>query len=47
MLLLAETAGIDRTPSALVNCQYIVPVGGGRDYIRTTMCIINPDLAYC
>jgi len=47
MLLLAEAAGIDRTPSALINCQYVVPIVGDRDYILTTMCIINSDLVFC
>ncbi len=43
MELLAEKAGIDRTPTALVNCQYEVPL----DKVLAAVCQINNGLPLC
>lgn len=44
MQLIADTAGINRTPSAIVNCQYVVPAD---EKITQTICMINPEIRFC
>ncbi len=43
MELLAEKAGIDRTPTVLVNCQYEVPL----DKVLAAVCQINDEFPLC
>ncbi len=40
---LAEAAGINITPTALINCQYEVPI----EYMGTAVCEINNNLPVC
>lgn len=43
MKTLAEKAGIDRTPTVMVNCKYEVPVGN----LLESMCLVNNSLDFC
>ena len=40
---LADTVGVNITPTVLINCQYEVPV----EHMGTAVCEINKDLPFC